>query len=52
VVMSQCPCLFYLVISARCTVCEEREIHKYVWISRQATEEKEKKKHCIIASRE
>lgn len=43
VVMRQCLRLFYLVISARCTVWEEREMHKYVWISRQATEEKKKK---------
>ncbi len=48
VVMRQCLRLFYLVISARCTVWEEREMHKYVWISRQATEVK-KKKHCVIA---
>lgn len=49
-VMRQCLRLFYLVISARCTVWEEREMHKYVWISRQATEvKKKKKKHCVIA---
>lgn len=43
VVMRQCLRLFYLVISACCTVWEEREMHKCVWISRQATEEKVKK---------